>query len=544
MSEYEAVLEQIKAFGPFQVRTFILVSLFEAPLAWAMLVPMFTADKPRFFCTTPQANNQSSELTDLNNTYMQEPEVCSANSSTCLGIEFDSEFTSIVSEWHLICKDSYVGELITSIQMAGVLIGALVTGQLADIFGRKKVLFAEYALLIVFWFSTAFAQTWQVYAALRFIVGGLVGGCLVVNFVLPLEFVTPKWRTFCGCIGFWAVGLMLLAPWAYFLRDWRLLNIAMASTSLTLLPLWWFVDESPRWLLSRGRIQEAGEIIVKAASFNKRPVPDLVPLQEFVKREQIRRDEQKKYSYWHLCSSFHLAMGTLICMFGWFVSSSVYYGHNFNSKNLAGDRYLNVFISGLVEIPALIFVLYSNNTWGRRRTVFLLMLLSGLACFSILIIDLTDRLKELSALTITMAMIGKSCIAGAWAAVQILSAETFPTVIRNIGIGACSMAARIGGIVAPQFVFMGEKSKPVPFVIFGVLAVLCSLLMLLLTETVGRPLPDRLHSETENNLSASLQCEILVTDTSKTDRISHPAGNGFNRTDSAELKTLQHTDSL
>jgi MFS family permease len=60
--------------------------------------------------------------------------------------------------------------------MVGVLFGAVITGQLADIVGRKKVLFVEYAVLIVFWFSTAFAPTWQVYAALRFLVGGLVGG--------------------------------------------------------------------------------------------------------------------------------------------------------------------------------------------------------------------------------------------------------------------------------------------------------------------------------------------------------------------------------
>ena len=60
--------------------------------------------------------------------------------------------------------------------MLGVGIGAFITGQLADIFGRKKVLFIEYALLLVFWFSTAFADSWQVYAALRVIVGGLVGG--------------------------------------------------------------------------------------------------------------------------------------------------------------------------------------------------------------------------------------------------------------------------------------------------------------------------------------------------------------------------------
>ena len=69
-----------------------------------------------------------------------------------------------------------MGDLIISVQMAGLLVGAVITGQLADLVGRKKVLFGEYFLLIVFWFCTGFAGNWQMYAALRFFVGALSGG--------------------------------------------------------------------------------------------------------------------------------------------------------------------------------------------------------------------------------------------------------------------------------------------------------------------------------------------------------------------------------
>lgn len=54
------------------------------------------------------------------------------------------------------------------------------------------------------------------------------------------------------------------------------------------------------------------------------------------------------------------------------------------------------------------------------------------------------------ALVLSLALIGKSSISGGWAAVQIFSAEKFPTLIRNIGIASCALAARVGGIVAPQ----------------------------------------------------------------------------------------------
>lgn len=76
-----------------------------------------------------------------------------------------------------------------------------------------------------------------------------------------------------------------------------------------------------------------------------------------------------------------------------FVSSAVYYGMNFNVANLAGDRYLNALVSGLVEIPALILVVCVNNRWGRRKTVACLMLVAGLFSFSILIIDMTGKTK-------------------------------------------------------------------------------------------------------------------------------------------------------
>ena len=44
-----------------------------------------------------------------------------------------------------------------------------------------------------------------------------------------------------------------------------------------------------------------------------------------------------------------------------FVSSSVYYGTSLNVGHLSGNRYVNFFLSGLVEIPALVFVVLVNN---------------------------------------------------------------------------------------------------------------------------------------------------------------------------------------
>ncbi|XP_046357158.2 organic cation transporter protein-like [Haliotis rufescens] len=508
MSEYEAVLTGLRPFGPYQIRVFILVSAFETPLAWAMLLPIFTSAKPPWTCgsvsmdTGYSVNSTSLRASNSSNVSAVEAAACLPSGQLCPGMRFSDEFTSILSEWGLVCSRSYIPNLITSIQMVGVLVGAVATGQLADLLGRKKMLFVEYTLLLVVWFGSAFANSWELYAAFRFIVGALVGGTLVVNFVLPLEFVTPAWRTFCGCIGFWAVGLMTLALWAFFMRDWRHLTMATSASGVFLLFTWWFIPESPRWLLSQGRFKDAERILTAMAATNKRPLPDLSPLQLFVEREHRKVAEQKKYSYFHLCSSWKLTRGSLFLMYGWFVSSSVYYGLNFNSKNLSGDRYLNVFLSGLVEIPALIFVALVNNSLGRRKTTTLLIMMAGVFCFSILILDVAD--VKLTSLTLVFALLGKAGISGGWAAVQVFSAETFPTVVRNIGIGACSMAARIGGIVAPQIVFLGDIHKPVPFAVFGVLSLVCGVLMMFMSETAGAPLPDQLHVSTTLSINRTV----------------------------------------
>lgn len=74
-----------------------------------------------------------------------------------------------------------------------------------------------------------------------------------------------------------------------------------------------------------------------------------------------------------------------------FVSSSVYYGLNFNTSNLAGNLHLNVFISGLVEIPALVYVVALNNRFGRRKITLSLMLLAGISCLAVLVINLIGK---------------------------------------------------------------------------------------------------------------------------------------------------------
>ena len=74
--------------------------------------------------------------------------------------------------------------------------------------------------------------------------------------------------------------------------------------------------------------------------------------------------------------------------------------------------------------------------------------------------------------------------------VYIHSGEIFPTTVRNSGMGLVSVAARVGGIMAPFIVSLGEFIPHLQFTVLGLMSLMGGLLNLRLPETAGRQLPD------------------------------------------------------
>ncbi|PRD30183.1 UNVERIFIED_CONTAM: Orct [Trichonephila clavipes] len=125
------------------------------------------------------------------------------------------------------------------------------------------------------------------------------------------------------------------------------------------------------------------------------------------------------------------------------VNGSLYYAFSF-INDLAGDIYLNFFIAGLVEFPAYILIYWSNKRWGRRPTLVSLMLVAGASCVAIMCVP-----ANLEWLSTTFAMVGKFCISGSFGLLYFYTTEVFPTDVRNVTLGCCSMGARIGSILVP-----------------------------------------------------------------------------------------------
>lgn len=297
--------------------------------------------------------------------------------------------------------------------------------------------------------------------------------------------VNKESRLYAGTVVmmFFSAGYILIGCMAYYLHDWRYLQVAITLPSLLFVGYWWIIPESCRWLLANNRKGEAVEIIKKVARENGLSVPNDV----LEKLECDKTDERNKPSLFALFRTPYLRFKSILIFFNWFIISGAYYGLSWSTKSLGGNLYLNFIISGAVEFPACIFLIFTLNRWGRKVILSGSMILCALSLLTSLIIP-----KSLNWLIIGFAMLGKMSLTAAYGTVYIFSAEQFPTVIRNVALGAASMSARVGGVAAPYLNFLSQYWEPAPYAIFGFATLIGGFLSTFLPETSHKELPETL----------------------------------------------------
>ena len=112
------------------------------------------------------------------------------------------------------------------------------------------------------------------------------------------------------------------------------------------------VPESPRWLISNGRLEEARAIVEKAAKANKKEVPHHLmkesEMEEIdlntVKSSKEKEPAEKKMTVLDLFRPMKIGVRTLNMCFQWFSVTMCYYGLAFASTSLSGDPYSNFFL--------------------------------------------------------------------------------------------------------------------------------------------------------------------------------------------------------
>uniref|UniRef100_A0A8C6WWG9 Solute carrier family 22 member 2 n=1 Tax=Neogobius melanostomus TaxID=47308 RepID=A0A8C6WWG9_9GOBI len=293
MVSFDDILVEVGPFGRCQKRIFLLMCLVSLPMAWVYVGIVFQGYTPEHWCRQPvvqehreacgwtlQDGLQPSSClqydvdwnsTALNCDLSQEPKLRGASITQCK-VSLPSFCTALESSnFDLVCSEGWLVDMYQSSLNMGFLIGSFVFGYIADRFGRRWCFLMCNVLSMVSGLAVAVAPNFLCILLLRGILGLGVKGSWMTCYVLLTEMVGLEYRRLVGILYQMviSVGIIAMVLVAYCIPDWRWLQVVASAPYLLFILYFWFVPESPRWLLSQNRTSEALKITEKMAKENR-----------------------------------------------------------------------------------------------------------------------------------------------------------------------------------------------------------------------------------------------------------------------------------
>ena len=209
-------------------------------------------------------------------------------------------------------------------------------------------------------------------------------------------------------------------------------------TVLSLLQIfsWFFMSESPRWLLSKQKHEKFVNLLLKASKDNKvkMQTSTLLSLEYYNDFIEEERDQKPKLKYSSLFQRPQIML-TITLMLLWPITAMGYYGITLSMSGIGGNAFWSNALAALLEIPSYFLLVSLMDKTGRRPLLVLSLLLTSLTC-------LGAALATNEAIKTTFALLGKLFSASCFSLVYIMTAELFPTSVRTSAIGTCSVMAR------------------------------------------------------------------------------------------------------
>jgi MFS family permease len=416
-------------------------------------------------------------------------------------------------EWDLSNRQA---ASVTSVLFAGAMTGTLCLGPLADRIGRRPVFCVAATTICLAGFAVSLAPNVIALLCAMFLVGFGVGG-LTVPFDIMAEFLPSDRRGVNLLIidYFWTVGCLYVVACAYLVLhiSWRsFVVLCTLPCLLALLTGLCWVPESPRWLASQNRLDEAVLVLKAAAVMNgtAHAIPHDMTLQPEPEKHHAtisdlflphrRRMILFLFGAW---SSFAFGYyGTIMATTRVFQS----HGGGRNGEAYSFD-YNAIFISNAAEIVGVTLVILSVDRLGRilSQVVSYAMtgVLLGLLCT---LADFGAPRYILVTLGFAVRMFAMSATCVTW----VSTAEVLTTDIRSTGHSTANALAKIGAFFCPYLVESDTKLWKVGLSMFFV-HTFTAFCVSQLPETKGRDL-GAVVTEPAADSNAAMESLILQHD--------------------------------
>ncbi|MEB7599569.1 Putative niacin/nicotinamide transporter NaiP [Raoultella terrigena] len=399
----------------------------------------------------------------------------------------------LTQEWGL--TPTFVG-LIIAASYVGQLCGALFFGSLAEKIGRIGVLRITIIMFVVMDAACLFAWNGWSILAIRFLQGLGIGAEVPVasayinefvgakkrgRFFLLYEVIFPIGMMFAGLVGFFLVPIY----------GWKVMFLIGLVPSALTVPLRWLMPESPRWLTSKGRNEQAEKVV---ATFEEEairrgmelPAPVIKPIvtqqtsANGVKELFSGMYKSRTFMLWGLWLTVYTINNGMIT---WFPTMYKTLFHLPLETSLAYG-----WITSSCGVVASIFCAFLIDRVGRKRWYSWAFMLAILPLITLCVLGAKSATEILILGSITYAILQTIAFS-----LYLYSAELYPTRLRAIGTAFSSAWLRAGSSVGPLlvgFIVSGFGVRFV-FITFAVIALIGGLVTLLFAiETKGKSLEE------------------------------------------------------
>ncbi|MGJ8538479.1 MFS transporter [Heyndrickxia coagulans] len=402
----------------------------------------------------------------------------------------------LTAVWSLSSQQT--GVLASSL-FVGYLFGTLCAGYLGDKFGRKNIIMWALAFYCIATIISAFSTNWTSFFWFRVLAGFGTGGETAIIAPYVAEMVSSKFRGRYTSLltSFFPIGNLLAGALAYFIvpnfsEGWRIATIISALPIFMILFYRRYLPESPRWLESKGRIEEANRVMESIEKEVEKDInqklPD--PKEDYHQLQKIERKE--KIPFVTLFSGQY-AKRTIMLWIVWFTTIFANFGFISWMPSLLVKQGFTIthsfgytIIIYAAQFPGYLIAAFLNDKLGRKITLSVAMILAT--------ISTSCMAHSVTALTIVTSGVFMSMfMSTGFGVLYTYTPEQYPTFIRAFGMGAASGFSRIGAITAPiiigyvypEYGFVGVFTMTTCILLVGIVAVL-----VLGTETKSKSLDE------------------------------------------------------
>ncbi|TJY68426.1 sugar porter family MFS transporter [Sphingobacterium alkalisoli] len=330
----------------------------------------------------------------------------------------------------------------------GCLLGVLITGFLADKFGRKSLLFISALIFIISAYGTGAVEDLTLFIIFR-VIGGV--GIGIASNLSPMYIAEVAPATIRGKLVSVnqltiVIGILLAQVVNYLIAEpvgqgeqlidtwngqtgWRWMFWSEGFPAILFFVLLFALPESPKWLMSRGRMEDAVKTLVKIGG------------EEYAKTEiqalhQVNHTAQAATNYGALFKGKMpriLLIGIVIAAFQQWCGINVIFNYAEEIFSAAGygvsDILFNIIITGITNLVFTIIGMYTVDKLGRRA----LLIFGSIGLASIYTLLGLCYYYELSGLAVlVLVMLAIGCYAMTLAPITwVVISEIFPTKIRG-----------------------------------------------------------------------------------------------------------------